>query len=49
MPAGGRGRELILLTVSATGCLQVAMRESSAEQFLGLQPAESIIVKFYDK
>lgn len=49
VPAGGRGRELILLTVSATGCLQVAMRESSAEQFLGLQPAESIIVKFYDK
>lgn len=49
VPLGGRGREQVLLTVSATGYLQVAMRESSAEQFLGLRDSESVMVRFYNK
>lgn len=43
----GNGRGALLLTVSTTGYLQVAMRQYSAEQFFGLRVQESLTVIFY--
>ena len=49
VPKDSRGRDRLLLTVSSTGHLQIAMREASAQQFLGLQLFESVIIKFWKK
>ena len=45
----GNRRGAILLTVSATGYLQVAMRQYSAEQYFGLRVQDSVTVRFFDK
>ena len=45
--SAGRGRAALLLTVSATGYLQIAMRQYSAEQYFGLRMHESITVRFF--
>ncbi|MBO4599399.1 MAG: SAM-dependent chlorinase/fluorinase [Bacteroidales bacterium] len=42
----GNGRGALLLTVSATGCLQVALRQASAEQFFNLNIKDAITVLF---
>ena len=44
----GNHRAALLLTVSSTGLLQLAIREGSAEQLFGLQVMESITIRFYD-
>ena len=46
--ANGGHLSSLLLTVSATGHLQVALREASAEQLLGLQIMDALFVKFSD-
>ena len=43
------GRPSLLLTVSATGYLQVAMPQNSAEQFFRLRVKESVNVQFIPK
>lgn len=47
--SSGNRRAALLLTVSATGLLQLAIREGSAEQLLGLKLFESIVVRFFNK
>lgn len=47
--SNGNRRAALLLTVSATGLLQLAIREGSAEQLLGLKPFESINIRFFNK
>lgn len=42
----GNHRTALLLTVSSTGMLQLALREGSAEQLLGIRERESIQIKF---
>ena len=42
----GNGRGALLLTVSATGHLQLAMRLYSAQQYFGLREQDSITVLF---
>ena len=42
----GNGRTALLLTVSSTGYLQIALRQYSAEQFFGLREQESLNVHF---
>lgn len=44
--SAGNNRASVLLTVSSTGHLQIAIREGSAEQLLGLRIMESIKIKF---
>lgn len=46
--SSGNRRAALLLTVSATGLLQLAIREGSAEQLLGLKLLESINIRFFD-
>lgn len=46
--SNGNRRAALLLTVSATGLLQLAIREGSAEQLLGLKPFESITIHFFN-
>lgn len=43
----GNRRAALLLTVSSTGMLQLAIREGSAEQLFGLQVLESITIRFF--
>ncbi len=43
----GTSRGALLLTVSTTGHLQVAMRQSSAQQYFGLQEQTALTVLFY--
>ena len=43
----GNRRAALLLTVSSTGRLQLAIREGSAEQLFGLQVMESITIRFF--
>lgn len=45
----GNGKKALLLTVSVTGYLQVAMRQYSAEQAFKLRLQESVNVIFYEK
>lgn len=45
----GNGRGAALLTVSATGYLQVALRQYSAEQYFGLSMHDAVIVRFFDE
>ena len=45
--AVGNRRAALLLTVSSTGMLQLAIREGSAEQLFGLQVLESITIRFF--
>ena len=47
--AAGNSRAALLLTVSSTGLLQVAIRDGSAEQLLGLRAQESINIRFFEK
>lgn len=42
----GNGRGALLLTVSISGYLQVAMRQYSAQQYFGLREHDSIFVRF---
>ena len=44
----GNGKKALLLTVSSSGYLQVAMRQYSAEQAFGLRLQESVNVIFFD-
>ena len=43
----GNDRGALLLTVSATGYLQIAMRLYSAQQYFGLRVHESLTIRFY--
>lgn len=47
--SSGNRRAALLLTVSATGLLQIAIREGSAEQLLGLKTFENITIRFFNK
>lgn len=44
--AAGNSRAALLLTVSSTGLLQVAIRDGSAEQLLHLRPLDSVNIQF---
>ena len=42
----GSGRTSLLLTVSTTGYLQIALRQYSAEQYFGLREQDALTVHF---
>lgn len=47
VPDSGNRRSALLLTVSSTGLLQLAIREGSAEQLLGIRERENILIRFF--
>lgn len=47
--ASGNARAALLLTVSSTGLLQVAIREGSAEQLLHLRSQDSVTIRFTEQ
>ncbi len=47
--ASGNSRAALLLTVSSTGLLQIAIREGSAADLMNLRPQESINIRFAEK
>lgn len=45
-PAGGSRMQKLRLTVSATGMLELAIKESSMAQYIGLRVNEAVLLKF---